>query len=107
MPLAQVDISSSSAFVSNMATPPHSQLSHTGYFTPLICDSSTSRAVPVRRRPCNTVVWRWTRSVRHLLHQMENPWQAPLPLDLASLGMVSPTVPVADPSQYNRLLSIA
>ena len=46
-------------------------------------------------------------AVRHLLHQMENPWQPPLPLDLASLGIVSPTVPVADPSQYNRLLSVA
>ena len=46
-------------------------------------------------------------AVRHLLHRMESSWQPPLPLDLASLGMISPTVPVSDPSQYNRLLSIA
>ena len=46
-------------------------------------------------------------AIRHLLHQMESTWQPPLPLDLASLGLPAPRVPLADPSQYNRLLSIA
>jgi hypothetical protein len=46
-------------------------------------------------------------ALRHLLHQMESTWQPPLPLDLASLGVAAPKVPLADPSQYNRLLRIA
>ena len=46
-------------------------------------------------------------AVRHLLHRMESTWQPPLPLDLESLGLTAPKVPMADPSQYNRLLRIA
>ena len=41
-------------------------------------------------------------AVRHLLHRMESTWQPPLPL-----GLTAPKVPLADPSQYNRLLSVA
>ncbi len=46
-------------------------------------------------------------AVRHLLHRMESTWQPPLPLDLATVGLTSPEVSLADPSQYNRLLSVA
>ncbi len=46
-------------------------------------------------------------AVRHLLHRMESTWQPPLPLDLATAGLPSPQVALADPSQYNRLLSVA
>ncbi len=46
-------------------------------------------------------------AVRHLLHRMESTWQPPLPLDLTTLGLASPQVALADPSQYNRLLSVA
>ena len=46
-------------------------------------------------------------AVRHLLHRMESIWQPPLPLDLATIGLTSPEVSLADPSQYNRLLSVA
>ncbi len=46
-------------------------------------------------------------AVRHLLHRMESNWQPPLPLDLATVGLTSPEVPLPDPSQYNRLLSVA
>ena len=45
--------------------------------------------------------------VRHLLHRMESNWQPPLPLDLTTAGLPSPQVALADPSQYNRLLSVA
>ena len=46
-------------------------------------------------------------AVRHLLHRMESTWQPPLPLDLTTVGLASPQVSLADPSQYNRLLSVA
>ena len=46
-------------------------------------------------------------AVRHLLHQMESTWQPPLPLDPATLGLNAVQVPVRDPVQYNRLLSVA
>ncbi len=46
-------------------------------------------------------------AVRRLLHRMESNWQPPLPLDLATVGLTSPEVPLPDPSQYNRLLSVA
>ena len=46
-------------------------------------------------------------AVRHLLHRMESNWQPPLPLDLTTAGLPSPQVALADPSQYNRLLSVA
>ncbi len=46
-------------------------------------------------------------AVRHLLHRMESTWQPPLPLDLTTVGLTSPEVSLADPSQYNRLLSAA
>ncbi len=45
-------------------------------------------------------------AVRHLLHRMESTWQPPLPLDLTAVGLASPQVTLADPSQYNRLLSV-
>ena len=46
-------------------------------------------------------------AVRHLLHQMENTWQPPLPLDPETLGPVAVKVQVRDPAQYNLLLSVA
>ena len=52
--------------------------------------------------------YRWVSdAVRNLLHRMESTWQPPLPLDLATVGLTSPEVSRADPSQYNRLLSAA
>lgn len=43
-------------------------------------------------------------AVRHLLHQMQNPWQQPLPLAALSPGLAAFAVPARDLSQYNRLL---
>ena len=43
-------------------------------------------------------------AVRHLLHQMENPWQQPLPLVALSPGLAAFAVSPRDLSQYNRLL---
>ncbi len=43
-------------------------------------------------------------AVRHLLHQMESPWQQPLPLLAMPLGLAAFAVPARDLSQYNRLL---
>ena len=44
-------------------------------------------------------------AVRHLLHQMENPWQPTLPLVAMPLGLAAFAVPARDLSQYNRLLA--
>jgi len=43
--------------------------------------------------------------VRHLLHQMESPWQQPLPLAAMPAGLAAIAVPARDLSQYNRLLA--
>jgi transposase len=44
-------------------------------------------------------------AVRHLLHQMENPWQQPLPLLAVPACLAAFAVPARDLSQYNRLLA--
>lgn len=44
-------------------------------------------------------------AVRHLLHQMESPWQQPLPLAAMPSGLAAVAVPARDLSQYNRLLA--
>jgi hypothetical protein len=44
-------------------------------------------------------------AIRHLLHQMENPWQQPLPLLAVPAGLAVFAVPARDLSQYNRLLA--
>jgi transposase len=43
-------------------------------------------------------------AVRHLLHQLEAPEQEPPRLDLCTLRVVAPTVPVRDVTLYNQLL---
>jgi transposase len=44
-------------------------------------------------------------AVCHLLHQMEQPWQQPLPLLAVPAGLAAIAVPARDLSQYNRLLA--
>jgi transposase len=44
-------------------------------------------------------------AVQHLLHQMEKPWQQPLPLASLPQDLASIAVPARDLSQYNRLLA--
>jgi len=44
-------------------------------------------------------------AVRHLLHQMENSWQQPLPLAALPSSLAAFAVPARDLSQYNRLLA--
>jgi hypothetical protein len=43
-------------------------------------------------------------AVRHLLHQLETPKQEPPRLDLRSLRVIAPMVPVRDVTLYNQLL---
>ena len=44
-------------------------------------------------------------AVRHLLHQIANPWQQPLPLAALPPGLAVFAAPVRDLVQYNRLLA--
>ena len=44
-------------------------------------------------------------AVRHLLHQMEHPWQQPLPLVALPASLAAYQPPARDLSQYNRLLA--
>lgn len=44
-------------------------------------------------------------AVSHLLHQMENPWQQPLPLAALPPALAAFAAPARDLSQYNRLLA--
>jgi hypothetical protein len=44
-------------------------------------------------------------AIRHLLHQMEHPWQQPLPLPAVPAGLAAFAVSARDLSQYNRLLA--
>ena len=44
-------------------------------------------------------------AVRHLLHQIANPWQQPLPLAALPPALAAFAAPTRDLSQYNRLLA--
>jgi transposase len=46
-------------------------------------------------------------AVRHLLHQIDKPWQQPLPIPLLPAGLAAFAVPARDLVQYNRLLARA
>jgi len=44
-------------------------------------------------------------AIRHFLHQMESPWQEPLPLTVLPPSLAAFAAPARDLSQYNRLLA--